>query len=75
MALYMKHFVFKNFKWTVNARASCARGREFESQKACQIFHSVATVSHRFYIYASSCVALALWRGDGHCKLVTRFGV
>jgi len=33
------------------------------------------TVRHRFNIYASSCVVLALWRGDGHRKLVTRFGV
>jgi len=29
---------------------------------------------HRFNIYASSCVALALWRGDGHRQLVTCFG-
>jgi len=33
------------------------------------------TVRHHFNIYAGSCVALALWRGDGHRKLVTRFGV
>jgi len=33
------------------------------------------TVRHRFNIYASSCVALALWRGNGHRKLVTRYGV
>jgi len=33
------------------------------------------TVRHRFNIYASSCVALALWRVDGHRQLVTRFGV
>jgi len=34
------------------------------------------TVRHRFNIYESSCcVALALWRGDKHRKLVTRFGV
>jgi len=26
-------------------------------------------------IYASRCVALALWRGVGHLKPVTRFGV
>jgi len=25
------------------------------------------TVRHRFNIYARSCVALALLRGDGHC--------
>jgi len=33
------------------------------------------TVRHRFNIYESSCVASALWRGDEHRKLVTRFGV
>jgi len=33
------------------------------------------TVRHRFNIYAGSSVALALWRGYGHRKLVTRFGV
>jgi len=33
------------------------------------------TVRHRFNIYANNCVALALRRGDGHRKLVTRFGV
>jgi len=32
-------------------------------------------VRHRFNIYAGSYFALALWRGDGHSKLVTRFGV
>jgi len=32
------------------------------------------TVRHRFNIYASSCVVWALWRGDGHRQLVTRFG-
>jgi len=36
---------------------------------------ALQTVRHRFNIYASSCVVLALWRGDGHRKLVTRFGV
>jgi len=40
-----------------------AWGREFESQ-ADQILHSVANG------YASSCVALALWREDGHRKAV-----
>jgi len=33
------------------------------------------TVCHRFNIYASNCVTMALWRVDGHRKLVTRFGV
>jgi len=33
------------------------------------------TVRHRFNIYKSSCVALAQKRGNGHRKLVTRFGV
>jgi len=38
-------------------------------------YTALQTVRHRFNIYASSCVALALWRGDGHRQLVTRFGV
>jgi len=33
------------------------------------------TVRHHFNFYASSCVSLALWRENGHRKLVTRFGV
>jgi len=33
------------------------------------------TVRHRFNIYARSCVALALCRGDGNRQLVTRFDV
>jgi len=36
---------------------------------------ALQTVCHRFNIYAGSCVALALWRRDGHRQLVTRFGV
>jgi len=38
-------------------------------------YTTLQTVRHRFNIYAGSCVALALWRGVGHRKLVTRFGV
>jgi len=55
----------------LNKRASCAGGRE----KAGQILHSVANGSPPLQHLPSSCVALALRRGDGHCKLVTRFGV
>jgi len=33
------------------------------------------TVCHRFNIYASSWVALALWRGDGHRKLVNTVSI
>jgi len=40
-----------------------------------QSYTVLQTVRHRFNIYAGSCVALALWRGDRHRKLVTRFGV
>jgi len=32
-------------------------------------------VCHDLNIYANSWVVLALWHGDGHRKLVTRFGV
>jgi len=33
-------------------------------------YPALQTVRHSFNIYASSCAALALWRGDGHRKLV-----
>jgi len=36
-------------------------------------YTALQMVHQRFNIYADSCVALALWRGDEHRKLVTRF--
>jgi len=36
---------------------------------------ALQTVRRSFNMYASSCVALATWCGDGHRKLVTRFSV
>jgi len=36
-------------------------------------YSTLQMVRYRFNIYAGSWVALALWRGDGHRKLVTRF--
>jgi len=45
---------------TVNARASYAAGRELESQRPAKSYIALQTVRHRFNIYASSCVALAL---------------
>jgi len=59
---------------TVNALVSCAEELEFKSRTG-QILHRLQTVRYRFNIYANSCVALALWRGVGPRKLVTRFGV
>jgi len=50
---------------TVNARASCAGGRKFVSQRPDKSYTDFQTVRHRFNIYAGSSVALALWRGDG----------
>jgi len=38
-------------------------------------YTALQTVRYLFNIYASSCITLALWRGDGLCRLVTRFGV
>jgi len=43
-----------------------------EPAKSCT---ALQTIRHRLNIYASSCVASALWRGDGHRKLVIRLGV
>jgi len=65
---------------TVNARASCAEGLELKSRigqtsRTGQILHSVANGSPPLQHLRKSCVALVLWRGDGHRKLVTRFGV
>jgi len=48
----------------INARVLYVGGREFEYQKPA-----------KSYTALQSCVALALWRRDGHRKLVTRFGV
>jgi len=58
-----------------NARASCAEGQEFVSQRPAKSYTALQTVRHRFNIYASGCVTMALWRGDGHRKLDTRFDV
>jgi len=38
-------------------------------------YTALQTVCHHFNIYASNCVALTLWCRDGHCKLVTHFGI
>jgi len=54
---------------------SCAGGREFVSQRPAKSYTALQTVRHRFNINAGSCVALAMWRGDGHRQIVTRFGV
>jgi len=54
------------FGLTVNARASYAGGREFVSRRPVKSYTAFQTVRHRFNIYAGSCFALALWRGDGH---------
>jgi len=45
---------------TVDARVSCARGREFEYQRPAKSYTAFQTVCHRFCIYAIGCVALAL---------------
>jgi len=37
---------------TVNVRASCAGGREFESQRPAKSYTVLQTVRHRFNIYA-----------------------
>jgi len=55
---------------TVNACASCVGGREFKSHRLAKSYGSPPLQHLR-----SSYVALALWRGDGHRKLVTLFGV
>jgi len=38
-------------------------------------YTSLQTVRHRFNIYVSSCVDLALWHEHRHRKLVKRFGI
>jgi len=42
----------------------CAGGRDFESQRPAKPDTALQTVRYHFNIYAGSCVALALWRGD-----------
>jgi len=38
--------------------------------ESAKSYKALQTVWHRFNIYASSSVALALWRADGHRKLM-----
>jgi len=58
----------------VGVRISCAGSLKF---KFCagQILHSIAKVHHFFNIYASNCVALAQWHGDGHYILITYLSI
>jgi len=46
-----------------------------QGTKVGQILHSVANCSSPLQHLCKCCVALALWRGDGHRQLVTRFDV
>jgi len=55
----------------INAMTKCTR--EVWSSNPGRL-PTLQTVRHRFNIYSSSCVALALCRGIRHRKLVTRFG-
>jgi len=59
----------------VTFTVSCAGCREFESQRPAKYNTTLQTARHRFNIYANNSVTLALWRGDGHRKLVTHFRV
>jgi len=69
------HIVYdKNSRWPNGVpHTSCAGGREFES-RVSQILHS-RSKGLPLLLHHSALVALALRRGDGHRKLVTRFGV
>jgi len=49
--------------------------QQFRTNSSIISYTALQTVRHRFNIYAGSCVALVLWRGDGNRQLVTRFGV
>jgi len=62
MAERLTHVIRMREVWSPNARLA-----KFKT--------ALQTVRHRFNIYTSSCVALALWRGDGYRILVARFGV
>jgi len=56
-------------------RVSRVREVWSSNPRPAKSYTALQTACHRFNIYASNCVALALWRGFGHRKLVTRFGV
>jgi len=45
---------------TVDAHASCAQGRELESQRLAKSYTALQTVGHRFNNYTSSCVTFTL---------------
>jgi len=54
---------------TPGQNSHSSRGQEFDSQRPAKFYIALQTVRHRFSIYAGKCVALAVWRGDGHPKL------
>jgi len=63
---------------TFNARASCAGGREFVSQRPTKSNTALQTVRHRFT--TSTQVAVLPWRygaemGTANSLVVTHFGV
>jgi len=41
---------------------------ELKSQRPAKSYTALQTVRHRFNIYAGSCFALALWRGEVSAK-------
>jgi len=47
-------------------RMPCVRGVWSSNPGPTISYTALQTVCHRFNIYTSSCVALALWRGTGH---------
>jgi len=58
------------YSQTINTRV-----RKVWSSNLVYILYNVAIGSPPLNIYASSCVALAVWPGDGYRQLVTHFSV
>jgi len=56
-----------------NARASCAEGRKFETQRSAKSYTALQTARHCFNIYAGSCVALAVGTMTRRWVLPTRY--
>jgi len=69
------HLARKTLAVLCISRASCCAEVWRSNPVSTKSYTALQTVRHRLKTYGSSFDVSALWRGNGHRKLVTRFGV